>query len=231
MPTPIGESAGCESQAASFDLTGRREVVAVHDPGGSAGDGPDRKPPAGATLVRLPRIDPNVNGATVDFFDIAGDTAFELVASVGRSGAKACGLIDYEWFRGDARPSACTLTRVSDTRQSIKTSVSAWHLPRDQCEHPSVVRDPYAALDRAGPRPERLLGWWRQIVDKIADHEAGHIRIGRDYVRRLNARLDGKPCGDVTSIIRSWVQQHAAAQEAYDRAEYAKSWPQPAFGY
>jgi predicted secreted Zn-dependent protease len=231
-PTPIGVAAGCQSQAAAFDLTGRREVVAVRDPGGSVGDGVDRRPPVGAALTRLPRISPKVSGATVDFFDISGDTAIELVASVGRGGAKACGLIDYEWFRGDARPSACTLTRVSDTRQSIKTSVSA----SGACRVASAdVRASYVIhMPRwtSPPQvPKRLLDWWRLIVVKIADHEAGHIRIGRDYVRRLNARLEGKPCDDVTSIIRTWVQQHAAAQEAYDRAEYDKPWPEPAFGY
>jgi predicted secreted Zn-dependent protease len=231
-PTPIGVAAGCESQAAAFDLTGRREVVAVRDPGGSVGDGVDRKPPVGAALVRLPRLSPKVNGATVDFFDITGDTAIELVGSVGRGGAKACGLIDYEWFRGDALPSACTLTRMSDTRQSIKTSVGA----SGACRVTSAdVRASYVIhmprWTAPAQVPKRLLDWWRLIVDKIADHEAGHIRIGRDYVRRLNARLEGKPCGDVPSIIRSWVTQHAGAQEAYDRAEYAKSWPQPALGY
>jgi predicted secreted Zn-dependent protease len=32
--------------------------------------------------------------------------------------------------------------------------------------------------------PKRLLDWWRRIVDFIADHEAGHVRIGRDYIRK-----------------------------------------------
>ena len=106
-PTDIGESAGCEPQTASFDLSGRREEVAVRDPDGGPAI-PDVDPPRGAALVRLPTLSPKVSGATVKYFAVTGDTSIELVASVGRGGVKACGMIDYEWFRGDARPSACT---------------------------------------------------------------------------------------------------------------------------
>jgi predicted secreted Zn-dependent protease len=84
----------------------------------------------------------------------------------------------------------------------------------------------------APPRvPKRLLDWWRRIVAFIATHEAGHVRIGREYTKRLNARLAGKDCADVPDIIQAWAKQHAAAQEAYDRSEYSKPWPQPATGY
>ena len=45
-PTPLGQDAGCEPEAAGFELTGRREEVAVHDPNGSTA-GPNLQPPAG----------------------------------------------------------------------------------------------------------------------------------------------------------------------------------------
>jgi predicted secreted Zn-dependent protease len=230
-PTSIGASAGCEPTAATFDLTGRREQVAVRNPDGTFA-GPDLQPPLGAALVRLPSLSPKVSGATVEFFGITGDTSRELAASVGRGGVKACGLIDYEWFRGDARPSACTLTRVSDTRSSIRTATSAsgaCRVTKATIRASYTIHMPrWTDPDRV---PKRLLDWWRRIVDLIATHEGGHVRIGRDYIRRLNARLVGKPCEDVNSIIRSWVRQHATAQEAFDRSEYAKPWPEPARGY
>ena len=59
-------------------------------------------------------------------------------------------------------------------------------------------------MGRTEARPKRLLDWWRRIVDFIADHEAGHVRIGRDYIRRLNERLVGKPCENLGSIVQSW---------------------------
>ncbi len=230
-PTEIGESAGCEAQTASFDLSGRREEVAVRDPDGGPAI-PDAKPPRGAALVRLPTLSPKVSGATVKYFAVTGDTSIELAASVGRGGVKACGVIDYEWFRGDARPSACTLTRVSDLRASIQRSTES----AGSCRITSAaVTSSYTVNlprwtdpDRV---PKRLLDWWRRIVDFIADHEAQHVRIGRDYMKRLNARLVGKACEDVTAIVRSWVTQHAEAQEAYDMTEYSKPWPRPAAGY
>jgi len=231
-PTPIGEAAGCEPDTADFELTGRREEVAVRDPdGGTAG--PNLQPPAGAALVRLPSLSARVPGATVRYFDVVGDTSAELAESVGRGGAKACGMINYEWFRGDARPSACTLTRVSDIDQSIRYSAS---VSSSSCRirQADITTNYVVYIPRwSDPSrvPKRLLDWWRKIIVFIADHEAGHVRIGRTYIRQLDQRLVGKPCKDVSSIIRSWASQHAAAQEAYDRSEYSKPWPQPAAGY
>ena len=230
-PTPIGEAAGCEPESAGFELSGRREEVAVRNPDGSS-SGPDVKPPAGATTVALPALTAKVPGATVKYFSISGDTSVELAESIARGGAKACGTIEYEWFRGDARPSACTLTRVSDTRQSITISTSASGTCRirdaDIAASYTIFIPRWTEPKRV---PKRLLDWWRRIVDFIADHEAGHVKIGRDYIRRLNERLVGKPCEDLNSIVSSWARQHAAAQEAYDRSEYSRPWPQPAAGY
>ena len=230
QPTPIGEAAGCEPQTASFELAGRREEVAVRDPNGGLA-GPNTKPPAGAVMVALPRLTAKVPNAEVKYFGISGDTSIELAGSIARGGVKACGAIDYEWFRGDARPSACTLTRISDSRQSITTRNSG-----ASCRITDAnIRASYTIyLPRwTSPSrvPKRLLDWWRKIVDFIADHEAGHVRIGREQIRKLNARLVGKPCDDVSSIVRTWVAQHAAAQEAYDMSEYSRPWPQPARGY
>jgi predicted secreted Zn-dependent protease len=230
-PTPIGEAAGCEEDAAGFELMGRREEVAVRNPDGSTA-GPDLKPPAGAAFVGLRSITAKVAGGAVRYFDVSGDTSAELAESVGRGGAKACGTIDYEWYRGDARPSACTLTRVSDTRQSIRISTSASGSCRIREARITTSYVIYLPRWTDPSRvPKRLLDWWRRIVAFIADHEAGHVRIGRDYIRRLNAQLVGKPCEDLTSIVRSWASRHAAAQEAYDRSEYSRAWPQPAAGY
>ena len=230
QPTPIGEAAGCEPRTAAFELSGRREEVAVRNPDGSAA-GPNAKPPRGAVMVELPRLTAKVSGAEVKYFSISGDTSIELADSIARGGVKACGAIDYEWFRGDARPSACTITRISDTRSSIKTSSGG-----SSCRITDAdIRASYTIyLPRwTDPSrvPKRLLDWWRRIVDFIADHEAGHVRIGRDHIRKLNARLVGKRCEDVSSIVRTWVSQHAAAQEAYDMSEYSRPWPQPASGY
>jgi len=43
--------------------------------------------------------------------------------------------------------------------------------------------------------------------------------------------LTGIDCDQVDPVIQTWAKQAAAAQEAYDRSEYSKPWPQPAPGY
>jgi predicted secreted Zn-dependent protease len=229
-PTSIGESAGCEAQSAAFDLTGRRETVAVRDPNAEP-TGPDLKPPTGARYVTLPRLDASVSGATVHYFAISGDTSPELILSVARGGGKACGAIDYEWYRGDSRPSACTLTYLTDMSHAIQTrlSGSTCKVVRARVRATYAIYMPrWTAPARV---PSRLLDWWRRIVDFIATHEAGHVRIGQAWIGKLNSRLSGIDCDQVDPVIQAWAKQAAAAQEAYDRSEYSKPWPRPATGY
>ena len=229
-PTSIGQAAGCEAQNAAYDLTGRRESVAVHDPNAEP-TGPNLKPPPGASYVRLPRINASVPGASVHYFAITGDTSIELVLSVARGGGKACGAIDYEWYRGDSRPSACTLTYLTDMSQAIQTrlSGSTCKVARARVRATYAIYMPrWTAPARV---PSRLLDWWRRIVAFIATHEEGHVRIGQTWIRNLNSRLTGIDCDQVDPVIQAWATQAGAAQEAYDRSEYSKPWPQPAPGY
>jgi predicted secreted Zn-dependent protease len=229
-PTSVGESAGCEAQTASLELSGRREEVALRDPNGPTQL--DLKPPRGATYVRLPKLSTPIANATVNYFGVTGDTSLELALSVARGGTKACGLIDYEWFSGDARPSACAITYMTDVDESIRTSVSAsgtCRITSARFQSRYVVNMPRWT----GPArvPKRLLDWWRRIINFIAVHEGGHVKIGREHIKKLNARLAGKDCTQADEIIQAWAKQHSAAQEAFDRSEYSKPWPQPAAGY
>lgn len=228
-PTSIGAAAGCEQRTITFTLTGQREDVAVNDPGSEI---PQVEPPAGAAQTNLPRLTATVSGATVDYFPVRGDTSVELAVSVAIGGGSACGSIDYEWFRGDARPSACTLTRLTDVRNAIRYAVTADGSCRITTADFKIAFTVYMPRWTSPARvPARLVDWWRRIIDFIAHHEAGHVRIGRDYIRKLNARLAGVACDDASGIIRTWATQHSKAQEAYDRAEYSKPWPQPAAGF
>jgi predicted secreted Zn-dependent protease len=229
-PTSVGESAGCEAQTASFELSGRREEVAVRDPNGPTQL--DLKPPRGATYVRLPKLSTPIANATVHYFGVTGDTSLELALSVARGGTKACGLIDYEWFQGDARPSACAITYMTDVEESITTDIDAsgaCRITSARFQSRYVVNMPRWT----GPArvPKRLLDWWRKIIDFIAVHEGGHVKIGREHIRKLNARLKGKDCTEADDIIQAWARGHSAAQEGFDRVEYQKPWPQPAAGY
>lgn len=231
-PTPIGASAGCRRETASYELSGRREAAAVV-PGQTDADTTDAPVPGSDGLVALPTISVAVPASEIDYFAVRGDSVDELVGAVARGGVSACGEIDYEWYRGDARPSACTQTNFSDLTGSIQTasnsSTGACRITSSKVAVTFTIHMPRWTDPKRVPAP--LLAWWRDIVTFIRDHEAGHARISRDYVKQLNAKLDGAICSSVNAIVRKWAGQLSAAQEAYDRREYSKPWPVPPFGY
>ncbi len=228
-PTSIGTAAGCEEQTASYELTGRREAVAVVN---EPSPDPEEPPNTAGGLANLPAISAPVDGAKVLYFGVRGDTVGELFASMARGGLKACGEINYEWHEGDDRPAACAITAFPDTEDAIRertASNGTCTITRASVKARFTIHIPrWTAPKRV---PVRLLDWWRDVVDFIRDHEAGHVRISRDFVKKLNARLDGADCGAATSTIRKWSRQLTAAHEEYDRVEYQKPWPVPPAGY
>jgi predicted secreted Zn-dependent protease len=231
-PTPIGTASGCERQTASYELTGRREAAAIL-PGQTDADTTDNPIPGSDGLVALPTISVKVPASTVDYFSVRGDTVDELVNAVARGGVTACGQIEYEWYRGDARPSACTQTNFSDLTASIQTAsnsaTGACRITSSKVGVTFTIHMPQWTAPKRVPAP--LLAWWRAIVTFIRNHETGHTAISRDYVKQLNAKLDGAVCSSVNAIITKWAGQLSAAQEAYDRREYSKPWPVPPLGY
>ncbi len=228
-PTEVGSAAGCEAQSAAYELTGRREEIAVRD---APLPDVDEPPNTAGGLADLPSLSVKVTGAEVSYFEIDGDTVNELASSLADGGVQACGAINYEWNRGDDRPAACAVTSFPNVLDAIdqrlesngdctiaKATVRARftiHFPR------------WVAPKRV---PARLLAWWRDVVEFIRDHEAGHVVISRDHVKRLNANLIGEECADADSIIGRWAKGLSAAHEEYDRVEYAKPWPVPPAGY
>jgi predicted secreted Zn-dependent protease len=230
-PTPIGTASGCKRQAASYTLSGRREAAAVL-PGQTDADTTDDPIPGSDGLVALPKISVSVPASEIDYFSVRGSSVDDLVAAVARGGVAACGQIDYEWYRGDARPSACTQTNFSDLTGSIQTasnsSTGACRITSSKIGVTFTIHMPQWTAPKRVPAP--LLAWWRAIVTFIRNHEAGHTAISRDYVKQLNAKLDGAVCSSVNAIVRKWAGQLSAAQEAYDRREYSKPWPVPPFG-
>jgi hypothetical protein len=60
----------------------------------------------------------------------------------------------------------------------------------------------------------------------VRDHEAGHVAIYREWNKKLRSRIVGADCSDGQAIINKWSNQVNAAQEAYDKREYARDdWP------
>jgi predicted secreted Zn-dependent protease len=227
-PTSIGSAAGCTEQTAAYELSGRREAVAVREEPLPEVDAP---PNTAGGLANLPAISVKVNGAEIVYFEIEGDTVAELAASLANGGVQSCGAINYEWNRGDDRPAACAVTSFPNVEDGIDQRLSGG----DCTISKSTIR---AKLTIHMPRwvaprrvPQRLLLWWREVVEFIRDHEAGHVVISRDHVERLNDRLVGEDCEDADSIIGRWAKELSSAHEEYDRDEYAQPWPEPPAGY
>lgn len=227
-PTPVGSAAGCVGQTAAYELTGRREAVAVRDDPLPDVDAP---PNTAGGLANLPSISVKVDGAEIVYFEIVGDTVAELAASLANGGVQSCGAINYEWNRGDDRPAACAVTAFPNIEDAIDQRITAGGCTISK----STIR---AKLAIHMPRwvapkrvPKRLLAWWRNVVEFIRDHEAGHVVISRDHVERLNRRLVGEDCDDADSIIGTWAKALSSAHEEFDRVEYSRPWPVPPAGY
>ncbi len=227
-PTSIGSAAGCVAQTAAYELSGRREAVAVRD---DPLPDVDEPPNTAGGVTNLPPISVTVNGAEVVYFEIEGDTVAELAASLANGGVQSCGAINYEWHEGDARPAACAVTAFPNIEDAVDQRVTSGACTISK----STIRGKFAVhMPRwVAPKrvPKRLLAWWRDIVEFIRDHEAGHIDITLDSLERLNKRLVGEDCEDADSIIGRWAKDLSSAQEEYDRVEYQKPWPEAPFGY
>lgn len=227
-PTEIGAAGGCQPQVAAYDLSGRREAVAVATARPSPRPTASGSTTAGGGLADLPRLGVKVTGATIDYFAIEGSTAGDLLDSLARGGVRACGEINYEWHEGDQRPAACTVTRFPDFDEALsqRTSASgACRITDSDVRARFTIHFPrWTAPDRV---PKRLLAWWRDVVDFIRDHEAQHVAISREAVDALNEDLDGADCDEASDVIQRWARDLTRAQEAFDRAEYARPWPEP----
>lgn len=227
-PTPVGSAAGCLPQTAAYELSGRREAVAVRD---APLPDVEQPPNTAGGLANLPRISVKVNGAEVIYFEIEGDTVAELGSSLANGGVQSCGAINYEWHEGDTRPAACAVTSFPDIEDAVDQRVSNGNCTIAK----STIRGKFAVhMPRwVAPKrvPKRLLAWWREIVEFIRDHEAGHVVINLNHLERLNKRLVGEDCEDADSIIGRWAKELSSAQEEYDRKEYQKPWPEPPAGY
>jgi predicted secreted Zn-dependent protease len=223
-PTDLGTSAGCTATAAGYELAGKRGAVAVND-----GVKPPSEIPAGVETAALPEIDAAIPNATVRYFDVEGTTSVELGESIGRGALKACGAIRYEWIEGDPTPAACTITHFPDFDSAIdeRTSGGSCTIRANPEVSFTVYLPRWSAPSRV---PAVLVGWWRDTVEFIRAHEAGHVRISIDHTERLDDQLDGARCDRADEIIQDWAQGLSASQESYDRREYQKAWPEPPNG-
>jgi predicted secreted Zn-dependent protease len=218
----VGEASGAAAGAAAegSSLTPHAPTV----------PGPAAAPMvAASSFVPLPKLSFTIPKTAVKYFGIRGSTYAELMDSLQQAAAGACGSIDYAWAEGDlftaacakARPGARTLTTsrcvggqcTSTCRITAVTGTETVYLPRWVA--PSMV-------------PASLLGWWKVVATDLRNHEATHVSIFYRWLATLKTEAVGKSCGAWNTIYKRWAAREGAAQEAFDRKDYAaQDWPLP----
>ena len=121
------------------------------------------------------------------YYDVTGTTVSELRDAIRRLGpqeqgqaADALTVWDLEWTYGEGRSAdSCTLSAVRVTL-TVTTTLPRWDPPADA--------------------PARLITAWRDYLDHMKIHEAGHRAIAERYAHRLLTALTGLRAGSCDAV-------------------------------
>ena len=174
-------------------------------------------------LVGVPTTKVKVKGATtMTYYPVKGTRASVLNDRWQAASSKSsrCGKITYTWYRGSGETLSCVKTTYSPTYSYDVNYFTGSCVITGVNLHPRYVV-PIARW--AGPSlvPRELVPWWKEMQRVVAKHEAGHIAIFQRYMGTLRSRIVGAACADGQRIINRWSKQVNAAQEAYDKVQYA----------
>jgi hypothetical protein len=180
-----------------------------------------------ADLVPRPDFTVSVKGVRMIYFPVRGTGARQLNEAWASTSSqkKYCGTIKYSWHTGSRRTSSCIksswdpdFTYDADPYTGSCTVTGfdlnmRMSMPIARWTGPSLV-------------PRGLVTWWKETQRYVRDHEAGHVAIYREWIPKLRGRVLGAKCAEITAIFKKWSGQVQAAQEAFDRREYARTdWP------
>ena len=176
---------------------------------------------APGTMVSLPAGSISVSGADVVYYDIVGTSPAQLREQISRFGPQSDPGTDViataefvpAWVDvpiAETIDVGGILTTssyyVCDVSWSFVVTVPRWVAP-------ASVPQPTAA-------------WWDVALNRIAEHEATHVRIWQEALPRLEARLsDQMPCWEATDAIYAWLYEVDAAQAAFDADHGYLDWP------
>jgi predicted secreted Zn-dependent protease len=188
------------------------------DPSATPEPGPTGEPAPAPTaapkMVAVPKLTIRIAGAKIRYFAVKGGTSEALEGSVQARSRKDCGSIDYTWYTGDARPVACAEYRYS--YRYTYTSSACWV---SSVSLSQTVFFPQWTSSRKVPAA--LLAWWRKWIAVVKKHEAGHVAISRKWLATLRSRMVGVGCSRMRTVFARTLRQVEAAQEAYDKVQYA----------
>jgi len=221
-PNARGKSVGC--RAGTYSMPIYAETLQKGDMSSVASR---VSPKPLADLVGVPHYAVRVKGAKMVYYPVKGVRASVLIESWAKTSslAKYCGKINYSWYTGDPQTLSCAdfsadphMSYLQNpwTGACVVTNVSfstRYVVPIAKWTGPAVV-------------PRGLVPWWKATQELVAKHEAGHFAIDRKWLPILRSRLVGTSCSSGQSIVNRWSKQLNAAQEAYDKKQYAsEKWP------
>jgi predicted secreted Zn-dependent protease len=137
-----------------------------------------------------------------------------VIESVQSSSGRDCGTVDYTWATGDLRPLACVEWSITyDTSQSFSGCVVNDVNFKQDVYFPQWTSPPTVITQD--------LDWWRQFVEVIRKHEAGHVDINTQWLPAFRSRMDGQSCSTIDTTGADTRDEIKAAQEAYDKEQYS----------
>jgi predicted secreted Zn-dependent protease len=222
VPTAVGKVQGCGAGNFATALEARRLSAAQ-----LASVAQFIQPRPLADLVKRPNFTVKVAGVRMVYFAVAGDGARALMDNWAKASTKSkyCGRITYSWYKGSGESVSC-----------IKATYNpSWSYAANPWTGSCVLRGfslglrmtmPIARWTAPAVAPRSLITWWKATLTLVRDHEAHHVAIYRKWEAVLKSRIIGTSCSSGQAIINKWAKQVDAAQEAFDKKDYAsQQWP------
>jgi predicted secreted Zn-dependent protease len=178
-------------------------------------------------LVPRPTVAVSIKGVRSIYYPVkgAGATLLENRWAAASSKEKYCGKIRYSWKTGSRETLSCIKSTIStDWAYRQNPYTGSCTVTGFSVKIPMTM--PIARWTGPALVPRGLATWWKAMQRHVRDHEAGHVAINRKWAPILRKRVIGQSCSSVSAIGAKWSQQLNAAQEAYDKREYARTdWP------
>ena len=217
-PNRRGDSVGCRDTTAEIGVQAEKLTKATR-----ATVKQRLSPIPKPDLVPRPDFTVSVKGVRMAYYPVKGASATKLHErwAATSSKDKYCGTVDYTWAKGH-RTLSCIKTSTNPDYSYVadpftgSCTITGYKLN-------SRLSMPIARWTGPSLVPRGLVRWWKATQRYVRDHEAGHVAISREWERKLRSRVVGADCSDANAIIKKWSNQRNAAQEAFDRREYARN--------
>jgi hypothetical protein len=171
-----------------------------------------------------------VKGVTVKYFVGKGADPSLMQASWKRAVLKVCGTINYAWHTGSTTPGGC----ISYGRGSwiYQTTSGVCRVRSLTFQKPTIYLPRWAPVAKV---PVAWVTWFTAFQKSVMTHELGHFTIYKKWLPYIRGQVLGASCSNARAHWGAAQAKMEAAQEAFDKVEYARTdrypaWP-TGYGY